>query len=258
MPLTFGLQDVCLLVAFGHRDCCFLRPVGFSNDGAPASFGRHLTRHRLLDGGRRDDLADLDIRDLHTPTFSDLVELRAQDLVDLLPFCEHIVQADVTDDRTKRCRGDVERRAGEVLDRDDAHHRIEDFVERDEVDRDGSVVLRDRRLVWDLEIELPEVDPLRPVDYRPEEHDPGPFRTDGATQAEYDEPLELANDLYRQRQEDEDHEEQDCSEDDQSGHRTSPSDWLTCDTSSGSTSSIRPCTPVTRTRTPSGTGPAAA
>ena len=79
----------------------------------------------------------------------------------------------------------------------------------------------------DLEVELPEVDPLGPVDDRDQKYHPRTLRSDHAAQAEHDEPLELTDDLYRQRQDDEEEEEQDYPDNDQSGHRLSPSFWLT-------------------------------
>ena len=67
-----------------------------------------------------DDLADLHRRDLAAPALGLLVELGAQDLVDLLALGEDVVEEDVADDRAQRRRRDALERAREVRDVHDA------------------------------------------------------------------------------------------------------------------------------------------
>jgi hypothetical protein len=82
-------------------------------------------------------------RDLHAPALGDLIELRAQDLVDLLALGEHVVEKDVADHGTERRGRDSCDGCPEVLDLEDGvgglllHHLLVD----EEVDRDGCVVL---------------------------------------------------------------------------------------------------------------------
>ena len=88
---------------------------------APVALGAHLAVHRVLDVARRHDLADLDARDLHAPALGHLVELGAQDVVDLLALGQHVVQRDVADDGAQRGRRQRLGGAGEV---GDGGHRL--------------------------------------------------------------------------------------------------------------------------------------
>ena len=81
---ALGAQDGGLLLALGDVDVRLPRALRLGDDGAPVALGREHPVHRVLDVARRDDLADLDRRDLAAPALGLLVELGAQDLVDLL------------------------------------------------------------------------------------------------------------------------------------------------------------------------------
>ena len=104
LPIALGAKDVRLLVALGHVDRRLARALRLGDDRASVALGRHLAVHRLLDVARRHDLADLDVRDLHAPALGHLVELGAQDVVDLLALGQHVVERDVADDGAQRRR----------------------------------------------------------------------------------------------------------------------------------------------------------
>src|SRR6266540_119963 len=169
--------------AFGAQDRRLAVPLG-----------RHLPGHRLLDLWRRDDLADLDVGDLDSPAFGDVVELGAEGLVHLLALGEHVVEVHVADHAPQGGRGDVLRCAGEVLHLHHAHDRVHHPGEDDEVDRDGGVVLGDRRLLGDLQVLLPQVDHDRPVDDRDQQDQARPTGADHVAQPEQHDPLVLTND----------------------------------------------------------------
>ena len=118
LAVALGAQDRRLLVALGDVDGGLARALGLGDDGAPGSFGRELPVHGLLHRRRRQDLADLDGRDLAAPALGDFVELQAQRLVDLLPLRQHVVERDVADDGPERRRRDALQGAGEVGDVD--------------------------------------------------------------------------------------------------------------------------------------------
>jgi len=58
---------------------------------------RSLSVHGVLDLPRRDELADLDVRDLDPPAARLLIEPRADELVDPFPLRKNIVEGDVAD-----------------------------------------------------------------------------------------------------------------------------------------------------------------
>src|SRR5881296_526054 len=160
LPLPLGLQDVGLLIAFSDEDGGGALALGLRDRGTTSPLGSQLTVHGLLHVARRCELADLDRRDLHAPALRHLVELCAQDLVDLLAFCEHVVQEDVADDRAQRRRRDARHGGAEVL---DLQHRVgglllDHLLVDEEVDRDRCVVLGDAGLLRDLDDELTQID----------------------------------------------------------------------------------------------------
>src|SRR6267143_347950 len=81
---AFRPQDRGLLIAFRDGDRRGLPPVGFDDDGSPAPFGGHLKDHCVRDVLGREDLPDLDVRDLDAPASRDLVEFRPEYGIDLL------------------------------------------------------------------------------------------------------------------------------------------------------------------------------
>ena len=81
---ALGAQDRGLLLALGDVDVGLPRALRLGDHGAPVALGGEHPVHRVLDVARRDDLADLDRRDLAAPALGLLVELGAQDLVDLV------------------------------------------------------------------------------------------------------------------------------------------------------------------------------
>ena len=152
-----------------------LGTFGFRDYSASGPLCRHLTRHRVLNRRRRDDLPDLDVGDFHAPALGDLIEFRPKDLVHQRALREDIVEAHVTHNRTQGGRSDGLSGAGEVPDLDDRHDTVHDLVEDDEVDRNSRVVFRDGTLMRDVEIELSEIDPYRSVDQRDEDDETGAF-----------------------------------------------------------------------------------
>jgi hypothetical protein len=144
--------------------------------------------------------------------------LTAEDLVHRLALGQHVVQRHVADDRPQRGRGDVLGRAGEVADLDHRHPGVHDPVEDDEVDRDRRVVLGDRGLVRDLQVQLAEVDPDALVHERDEQDQPGPLGADRAAEAEHHQPLVLADDLDRQRDDQDEQQDHDADADRQRDH----------------------------------------
>src|SRR6266545_132910 len=183
-----------LLLALGDGDGRLLGAGRLGDDRAAGPLGRHLPGHRLLDLWRRDDLADLDVGDLDSPALGDVVELGAEGLVHLLALGEHVVEVHVADHAPQGGRGDVLRCAGEVLHLHHAHDRVHHPGEDDEVDRDGGVVLGDRRLLGDLQVLLPQVDHDRPVDDRDQQDQARPTGADHVAQPEQHDPLVLTND----------------------------------------------------------------
>ena len=115
LAVALGAEDRRLLVPSATVIGGLLRALGLGDDGPPGPLGGHLPGHRLLHGRRRDDLADLDVRDLHAPALGDLVELRPGGRVHLLALGEHVVERHVADDAAQRGRGDVLGGAREVL-----------------------------------------------------------------------------------------------------------------------------------------------
>src|SRR5208337_3152529 len=125
--------------------------------------GRHLPVHGVLDVLGRDDLADLDARHLHAPALGHLVQLRAQDAVDVLPLRQDVVQRDVADDCTQRGGGDLLARPGVVADGDHRRGGIQHAPVDEEVDVNGRVILGDAGLAGDFQVELAQVRPYRLV-----------------------------------------------------------------------------------------------
>ena len=175
LALALGLEDLGLLLALGDVDRGLPGALRFGDDRAPGALGGQHPVHRIEDVARRRDLADLDAGDLAAPVLGDLVELRAQDLVDLVALREHVVEEEVADDRAQVRRRQAGEGADEVLDVHDALERLDDPPVDQEVDRDRHVVLRDRRLAGHLHELLAQVDLPRPIDERDEEaRGPGP------------------------------------------------------------------------------------
>ena len=107
LTLAFGAQDGRLLLALGDVDVGLPRALRLGDHGAPRPLRRELAVHGLLDLARGRDLADLDGRDLAAPALGLLIELDAQDLVDLVAFGEDVVEQDVAHDRAQRGGGDA-------------------------------------------------------------------------------------------------------------------------------------------------------
>ena len=115
---------------------------------------------------RRQDVADLDGRDLDAPALGDLVELLAQQVVDLVAVRQHVVEG----------RSPITARSVVVAipcaapakfdDLDDRDGRVEHPPVDQEVDRDRRVVLGDALLVRDRQELLAQVDPDRALDDR--------------------------------------------------------------------------------------------
>ena len=81
---ALGAQDVGLLLALGYVDVGLAGALGLRDHCAPVALcGQHPV-HRFLDVAGRDDLADLDRCYLAAPALGLLVELRAENLVDLV------------------------------------------------------------------------------------------------------------------------------------------------------------------------------
>ena len=119
LALALGLEDLGLLLALGDVDRRLAGALRLGDDRAPGPLGGEHPVHRVQDVARRGDLADLDARDLAAPALGDLVELRAQDLVDLVALREHVVEEDVADDGAQGRR----REAGEGARRSPARSR---------------------------------------------------------------------------------------------------------------------------------------
>jgi hypothetical protein len=157
-------------------------------------------------------------RDLAAPALGDLVELDAQDLVDLVALGQHIVEEDVAHHGTEGGRGDVLEGTLEVLDLDDAPIGVDDAPVDQEVDADRRVVLRDAGLAGNLDEPLAQVDLHRALGDR---HDEDPARAldlgrAGATQGEDQHALVLIDDLDRRDRDD---------RDDQDDERRPPGWW---------------------------------
>src|SRR5439155_7146004 len=133
---------------------------------------------------------------------------------------------------------------GEVLHLQHRHRGVDHLVEDDEVDVDGGVVLRDGRLLGDLQVLLPEVDPDRPVDDREDEPGARPAQANRPPQPEQHDALVLPHHLECLG-EDREHDQDQDGEDDQAVHTLPPS---------GKTSRVRPRTAMIRTGVPAGTG----
>ncbi len=124
-----------------------------------------------------------------------LVELRAEDVVDLLALREHVVQRNVADDGSQRGRREGLRGAGEVDDGGHGLDGVEDLRVDQEVDADRCVVLRDAGLLRHLEESLAQVD-LHGLLHEREEQDQA--RAAAAlepSQEEDDQPLVLTDDV---------------------------------------------------------------
>ena len=111
LALALGAQDGRLLLALGDVDGRLALALGLGDDGASRPLRGEHAVHRILDAGRRDELADLDRGDLAAPALRLLVEAGAQDVVDLVALGEHVVEVHVADDRAKGRRGDAPQRA---------------------------------------------------------------------------------------------------------------------------------------------------
>ena len=137
---------------------------------------------------------------------------------------------------------------------DHRHPGVHDPVEDDEVDRDRRVVLGDRGLVRDLQVELAEVDPDALVDERDQQDEPGSLRADRAPEPEHHQPLVLADDLDR-LWDDQDEQQQDDPDADRQGDHgclppRCPSVAAVAGASVGSTLSFNPSISTTRTWSP--------
>ncbi len=172
LALALGGQDRRLLGALGDVDLGLPAALRLGDHGAACPLRGELPVHRILDVAGRRDLADLDGRHLAAPSLGDLVELGAQDLVDLLAAGEDLVEEDVADDGAQRGRGHTLQGTGEVGDVHDALERVDDPPVDEEVDVDRGVVAGDRRLAGDLDELLPHVHLHRPVDDRDEKAQP--------------------------------------------------------------------------------------
>src|SRR2546430_448725 len=117
--------------------------------------------HRLLHVTRWRQLLDFDVGDFDAPAVRDVVELHAKLLIYLLALCEHVIQRDVADDGTQRCRRDALDGLTEVLDVQERILRFDHLLIDEEIDRDRRVVLRDAGLLRNLHHELSEIDRLR-------------------------------------------------------------------------------------------------
>src|SRR5207302_7705576 len=142
------------------------------------------------------DLADLHGGYLHAPARRHQIHLGLEDVVDLLPLRQHIVQRDVPDDRAEGGDCDAFCRGVEILNLDETGDRVHDLRIDQKVHGDGRVVLRDAGLVRDLGVLLPEVHAHGLVDERDQYHNAGPFRSfKHLAQPEDHEPLVFGNDL---------------------------------------------------------------
>src|SRR4030081_396399 len=204
-------------------------------------------------GGVLSRNADAD--DLHAPPLGHLIELRTQDLVDLLALRQHVVEEDVADHGAECRRRDARDGRPEVLDLEDGvgglllHHLLVD----QEVDRDGRVVLGDAGLLRDLDYELTQVDVEADLDRRrQQEHQARAGHLLIPPERQDHEALVLRHDVD-DRAQDEDHD--DCREDRDGKtdiHQDAP---LPGDESLGSTIRLRPSLRFTRTWLPFGIAP---
>src|SRR5215207_8171204 len=64
---ALGREDLRLLVALGLEDRGLAQALGLEHGGALLALGLHLARHRAGEVGRRQDVLDLDARDLDPP-----------------------------------------------------------------------------------------------------------------------------------------------------------------------------------------------
>ncbi len=147
---------------------------GLDDGGSPYPLGAHLAGHCLQDGRRGLDLSYLHVGHLHAPSFGDVVQLYPERVVHLLALGEDVVEGHVAHYRSQRGGGDVRRCAPQVLDRQDGSKGVEHLVKNDEIDRYGSIVLGDRRLMRDLEVPLSQVHQRSAVCHRVDEDQPGP------------------------------------------------------------------------------------
>src|SRR5438552_483971 len=209
LPAPLGPQDRGLLVSFRDGDRRRLPAVGFDDDGPSAPLGGHLEDHGVRDVLGREDLSDLDVRDLNAPPGRDLVQLRAEDRVDLLPLREDLVQDDVADDGPQRRRGDPHGGALEVVHADDGIGRARDLEVHDEVDIDGRIVLRDAGLVGDRQVSLPQIHPSRLVDARDHGDDARPLLGLCLAESKVDDSFVLLDHFQGGEKEDQDDDDED-------------------------------------------------
>src|SRR3989441_2483145 len=211
--VPLGPQDRRLLVTLRDKNRRLPLPVGFKDHRSPRPLRRHLLHHRLLHVGGGSDLPDLDVCHLDAPPLRHFVELRAEDIIDLLPLREKLIERDIADDGPKSGGRDPDRCPREVLDLHNTLRRLHNLVVDQEVDICRSVVLGDAGLVRDLEVPLSQVYLVDPVDDRNDEDHPGTLRADEPTQGENDDPLVFSNNLDRGADEGEDDYQEDCDRD---------------------------------------------
>ncbi len=173
---SLRVEDRCLLGALRIRDGCLPRAFRLDDRGATCTLGGHLAAHGVLDVARRQDLANLDCVYLDAPSIGDIVEAGLHERVDLFALGEHIVEVHVADDGAQRRDRHAACGLPVVLHLEDGRLRVYDLHENEHVDRDGRVVLCDRRLRLDVEHFLAQVDGDRLVVERDDPHPAGAAR----------------------------------------------------------------------------------
>jgi MFS family permease len=146
LAVGLGVEDDGLLGALRRQHDRLLLTLGGEDGGALAAVGAHGLLHRVADGGRRLDAADLHAVDLHAPLAGRLVEHRRQALVDVVAAGEGLLELHATHDVAQRRDDELLDGGHDVLDLVLRRSRVHDRVVDDRVDADDEVVLGDDRL----------------------------------------------------------------------------------------------------------------
>ncbi len=173
-----------MLLAFRAQDLGLAQALGLEHGGALLALGLHLPRHGAGKVRRREDVLDLDARDLGAPGRGRRVEDAQQPLVDLVAVGQQLVEIHRADDGADIGHGEDEERLVEVRHLVGGARRIEDLIEGGGIDGDARIVPGEGLLARNVEHLLHDVHPLADLlDVRNDQPEAGAERAGIAPEA---------------------------------------------------------------------------